>query len=102
LSSRRFASWRIRKSGEQEIVTAGEIVDLFIQLDRNPVALVREIERRTVSGQEAAKWIHELRRAHEYLDKGEPFFTGKDCAELADLIESIAAPIPATEQKDAE
>jgi hypothetical protein len=51
--------------------------------------------RRTVSGQEAAKWIHELRRAHEYLDKGEPFFTGKDCAELADLIESIAAPISA-------
>jgi hypothetical protein len=40
------------------------------------------------------QWLRDLRRAHEYLDKGEPFFTGKDCAELADLIESLAAPTP--------
>ncbi len=66
---------------------------------------LKELEaRRTVSGQEAAKWIHDLRRAHEYLDKGEPFFTGKDCAELADLIESLVAPTPerADAGKDAE
>jgi hypothetical protein len=38
--------------------------------------------------------LRDLRRAHEYLDKGKPFFTGKDCAELADLIESLASPTP--------
>jgi hypothetical protein len=46
------------------------------------------------------QWLRDLRRAHEYLDKGEPFFTGKDCAELADLIESLAAPTP--ERADAD
>jgi hypothetical protein len=44
--------------------------------------------------QPVGQWLRDLRRAHEYLDKGEPFFTGKDCAELADLIESLAAPTP--------
>ncbi|MGF7131972.1 hypothetical protein P3T40_003455 [Paraburkholderia sp. EB58] len=36
-------------------------------------------------------WISELRRAHVYLDQGKPFFSGKDCAELADLIEGLAS-----------
>jgi hypothetical protein len=35
-------------------------------------------------------WLHELRRAHTYLDVGRPFFSGKDCAELADLIQALA------------
>jgi hypothetical protein len=48
-----------------------------------------------------AQWLRDLRRAHEYLDKGKPFFTGKDCAELADLIESIAAPTPERAQESA-
>ncbi|MBC8740475.1 hypothetical protein F6X40_27955 [Paraburkholderia sp. UCT31] len=37
-----------------------------------------------------AEWLGELRRAHEYLDKGQPFFSGRDCAELARLIEGLA------------
>jgi len=45
------------------------------------------------------QWLRDLRRAHEYLDKGEPFFTGKDCAELADLIESLASPTPEKDQR---
>jgi hypothetical protein len=50
--------------------------------------------------QPVGQWLRDLRRAHEYLDKGEPFFTGKDCAELADLIESLASPTP--ERADAD
>jgi len=48
------------------------------------------------------QWLRDLRRAHEYLDKGEPFFTGKDCAELADLIESLAAPTPERAPREAQ
>lgn len=38
---------------------------------------------------EANAWITELRRAHVYLDEGKPFFSGKDCAEIADVIERL-------------
>jgi hypothetical protein len=41
--------------------------------------------------EEARNWLHELRRAHTFLDEGKPFFSGKDCAELADFIEALCA-----------
>jgi hypothetical protein len=56
-------------------------------------------ERAPREAQPVDQWLRDLRRAHEYLDKGEPFFTGKDCAELADLIESLAAPTPEKDQR---
>lgn len=34
--------------------------------------------------------VADLRRAHVYLDQGKPFLSGKDCAEIADLIERQA------------
>jgi hypothetical protein len=37
--------------------------------------------------------VADLRRAHVYLDQGKPFLSGKDCAEIADLIEQQAAQI---------
>ncbi|WP_250533484.1 hypothetical protein [Caballeronia sp. AZ10_KS36] len=43
------------------------------------------------SDETVAHWIKELRRAHVYLDEGKPFFSGKDCAELADIIEGFAS-----------
>lgn len=39
--------------------------------------------------QYATEWINDLHRAHEYLDAGKPFFTGKDCSELAEFLESL-------------
>lgn len=47
-----------------------------------------------------AEWVSELRRAHEYLDQGKPFFSGRDCAELAELL--LALDARATEQSSAE
>jgi hypothetical protein len=48
---------------------------------------------------EVDEWIRELRRAHVYLDVGKPFLSGKDCAELADLLAQLlaatSAPAPA-------
>jgi hypothetical protein len=51
---------------------------------------------------DAKAWIRDLRRAHVYLDEGEPFFSGKDCAELADLIEQQAARIAELEARAGE
>lgn len=43
--------------------------------------------------------VEDLRRAHEYLDQGKPFLSGKDCAEIADLIEHQSGRIAALEAK---
>jgi len=64
-----------------------------------PHRAASQAERAPREAQPVDQWLRDLRRAHEYLDKGEPFFTGKDCAELADLIESLAAPTPEKDQR---
>jgi hypothetical protein len=64
-----------------------------------PLYAAPQVECAPREAQPVAQWLRDLRRAHEYLDKGKPFFTGKDCAELADLIESIAAPTPERAQE---
>jgi hypothetical protein len=66
-----------------------------------PLYAAPQVECAPREAQPVAQWLRDLRRAHEYLDKGKPFFTGKDCAELADLIESIAAPTPERAQESA-
>ena len=41
---------------------------------------------------EVRDWVSDLRRAHEYLDEGKPFFTVKHRSELANFSEQLAAP----------
>lgn len=54
----------------------------------------------TWTTEETREWVSELRRAHVELDQGKPFFSGKDCAELADLIEQLSAKRPVVPDPD--
>ncbi len=45
---------------------------------------------------EAQEWISELKRAHVYIDQGKPFLSGKDCREIAELIERLLATLDAS------
>jgi hypothetical protein len=111
LSSRRFASWRIRKSGEQEIVS--EVIKAaFAYLDhehptvRAALEEIRQLQeraRRTVSGQEANPvcWItrEQLTRVEDEGEDAWVYWAETGHVAEPDEVALYAAPIPATDQE---
>jgi hypothetical protein len=94
--SRSVASSRAAHAGEmfaEGIKAAAQLLsnDAEYELARKVASLAAPTPVADSGERELREWLSELRRAYVYLDQSKPFFSGKDCAELADFIERLAA-----------